>query len=483
MPGRIERHDESSQERPRKRRRDSVESERADSCSYPFPLQRPSPTNSTSTVGKRQRLDEAAMQNCPNISKDKHYKAWLIDAGRPLRSRDNMSQLPSPDVTARSFSRAPTNVSVKSTASVHDTDYRETLAKHNVNVPGDIPSRAFKEKVESMVFRLRDTPQLDDAAIERLRETMRDLQNKGEKEVKSKLGAKIIPGYDAPSDKRLEVVHGQLWNKAVPVPPDSTLLVAPLPLPKPKPDTAFSFSKIAFDRYQQGTMSSLVIEPNGPSFASPNQDLRFPYLVIEYKSQAKDGSIRVATNQAAGAGAVALNGLRETISRGLDLDPSDMDKIVVFLVTMDQNNASINVEWMGKTLDTNEYTYHFEELRMLSLRYGDSIQVLQRALKNIHGWASKDLLELIVNALNEYRNKNKEKKSPGPVEKPQVEEEFHAPPSPPTPPRSKRAKGATSKAHKETTKLRMRSKQDTQTQAETQHVGVRTRRTARLEET
>ncbi|MCJ1424262.1 hypothetical protein MMC29_002149 [Sticta canariensis] len=459
MPRRIEKHDESSQERLCKRRRVSVEPDKADSF-------------------KRQRLNDLNLRNCPHISRDERYKAWLINAGKPLRS-NNVSQLPSPDVTTQSFSRAPTSVSVKSTASVHDIDYREKLAKHNIYVPGEDPPPGFKEKVESMVFRLRETPELDDAAISPLRETMKDLQNKGEEEVKSKLGAKIIPGYDTPSDKRLEVVHGQLWNKAVPIPHDSTLLVPPLPLPKPKPDTTFAFSKTAFDRYQLGTMSSLVTEPNGPSFASPNQDLRFPYLVIEYKSQAKGGSIRVATNQAVGAGAVALNGLRETISCGLGLDPSDIDTIMVFSVTMDQNSACINVEWIGKPPDTNEYTYHLEELKMLSLRYDDSVQVLQRALKNIHGWAAEDLLKLLVNALNEYRNKDEKKKNADPVEKPQVEKELHAPPSPPKPPRSKRARGL--KAHKETTELHTQSKQDTQTQAETQPVGVRTRRKARLE--
>ena len=481
MPERIEKHDESSQERPHKRRRLYVEPEKADHCSYPFTPQRPSLANST--AGKRQRLDDANLQNCLRISRDEHYKAWLINAGRPLRSHNNMSQLPSPDVTTRSFSRAPTTFSQRTNASVHDLDYRDKLVKYNVYVPGEDPPPGFKEKVESMVFRLRETPELDDDAIKQLRKTMKDLQNKGEEEVKSKLGAKIIPGYNAPSDKNLEVVHGQLWNKAVPIPPDSTLLVPPLPLPKPKPDTTFAFSKTAFDRYQLGTMSSLVTEPNGPSFASPNQDLRFPYLVIEYKSQAKDGSIRVAINQAAGAGAVALNGLRETISRGLGLDPFDIDKIMVFSVAMDQNSACINVEWIGKIMDTNEYTYHFEELKMLSLRYDDSVQVLQRALKNIHGWAGEDLLKLLVNALNEYRNREGEKKNADSVEKPQVEEELRAPPSPPKPPRRKRPRGAASKAHKETTELRTRSKQDTQTQAETQPVGVRTRRRARLEET
>lgn len=216
-----------------------------------------------------------------------------------------------------------------------------------------------------MVFRQRESPELDDAAIKQLRNTMRDLQNKGEEEVRIKLGAHIIPGYSTSSDKRLEVVHGQSWNKAVPVPPDQNALEPPLPLPKPKPDTTFAYSKAAFNRSQLATMNLLVRNPNGPSFASPCQDIRFPFAVIEYKSKAKDGSIRVATNQAAGAGAVASNGFLELMSRASSLDAADPNKPLFFSVTMDQNSAYINVEWIGKTSDTNQHTFHHEELRML----------------------------------------------------------------------------------------------------------------------
>lgn len=257
---------------------------------------------------------------------------------------------------------------------------------------------------------------------------MKDLQSKGEEQVRNRLGAHVIPGYSIPSDKRLEVVHGQLWNKAVAVPPDLSFIEQPLPLPKPKPDTTFVFSKAAFDRFELATMDSLAQAPDGPSFASPNQDLRFPFAVIEYKSQAKGGSIYVATNQAVGAGAVALNGFRELMSRGPGLDASDLNKPLFFSVTMDQNSACINMEWIWKTPDTNQHTFHLEELRMLPLRYGDSIQILQRALKNIHDYAVNDLLKLVVDALDEYRTKIIKQKNADSVDKQRAEAELHAPP-------------------------------------------------------
>ncbi|KAL9037569.1 MAG: hypothetical protein Q9214_005645 [Letrouitia sp. 1 TL-2023] len=472
----LEKRNESSQERPRKRRRVS---EKADSCSYPFLSK--DRVFLISTAVKRRRLDDVSLQNCPHISRDEYYKAWLTNAGRPLRSH-KMSQLPSPDVTTRSFSRAPTNVSVRSTASVHDTDYRERLEQYNIYVPGENPPIGLKEEVQKIVFRLRESPEPDDTYIEGLKKVIKELQNKGEEEVRSKLGAHIIPGYDSPSDERLAVVHGQLWNKSIAVPLDSSFIEPPLPLPKPKPDTTFSFSKAAFNRFQLATINSLVQAPNGPSFASPYQDLRFPFASVEYKSQAKDGSIRVATNQGVGAGAIALNGYLELMSRGPGLDTTDFNKFLFFSVTIDQNIAYVNMVWVGKTPDTNQHSFHLEELRILPLQYDNSIRVLIRALKNIQDYAANTILKRVVDALDVYRN-NIIKKNADLVEKPQIGAGSHAPPSPPRPPQSKRARGAASKARKETTKLPTQSKQDTQTQAETQPVGARTRRKARVEET
>lgn len=268
-----------------------------------------------------------------------------------------MSQLPSPDTTARSFSRATTASSQRSTSSVSDPDYRARLEQYNIYIMEEKPPSGLRQEAEKIVFPERESPELDDAVIERLRDIMRDLQNKGEEEVRIRLGAHIVPGYSTPSDKRLEVVHGQLWTKTVPVPPDQNALEPPLPLPNPKPDTTFAFSKAAFNRSQLATMNLLVRNPNWPSFASPYPGLRFPFLVIEYKSQAKDGSTRVATNQAAGACAVASNSFLELISRGPGLNTTELKKPRFFSINIDQSSAYINFGWISKTPDTDQYAF------------------------------------------------------------------------------------------------------------------------------
>lgn len=478
MPARTKRRNTGSQEPPHKRRCVSVDAEVADSCSHIFSLQELSLANSTTAAKSWRHFGDVDVLERPQpIPRKEFLSNWFANLGWcRQKNPKNVSQLPSPDATARSLSRAATASSQKSNSSVSDFDYRGRLEQYNVYIMEEKPPPGLQRKAEEIVFRQRDSPELDDAAIEQLRDTMRDLQNKGEEEVRIRLGAQIVPDYSTPSDKRLNVVHGQLWNKAVPVPPDQNALEPPLPLPKPKPDTTFAYSKAAFSRSQLATINLLVRNPNGPSFASPCQDLQFPFAVIEYKSQAKGGSIRVATNQAAGAGAVASNGFLELMSRASSLEAINPNKPLFFSVSMDQNSAYINVQWVGKTSDTNQHAFHLEELRMLPLKYGDSIQVLQRALKNIYDYATDDLLKLVLHALDKYRNKIKQESNPGSVEKPRTEAEPRAPPSPPQPPCNKRAKRAATSSRPP-----VQSKPNTQTQTRNEHPGVRTRRTAHVD--
>lgn len=404
-----------------------------------------------------------------------------------------MSQLPSPDGTATaSFHKSTTTASSrKSTASVHDTDYRVTLEQYNIYIMEKEPNPEFIERANKIISCQRETPELDDAAVKRLRATMRELQNEGEEDVKNELGTVIIPGFNTPPNEKLNGISGQLWTKSIPVALDLNVLAVPLPLPKPKPDKAFGYAKAAFNPSQLSTIKLLTQGPLGPSFASPYEGLCFPFLVIELKSQAKDGSIRVARNQAAGAGAIALNGILELMSRGSTLDDLDLNRPLFFSVTMDQEFAGVNAHWIDKNPDTNQRTFYLEELKMLPLKYDDSIQVLQRAIKNIFDYAAGPHLKPILDALDEHRKKILAQRAAESVQKTGGEVDPHAPPSPPQPP-TKRVKGkaapgknerAACKAQVEATGRRTRSsQQNVQPEAEVQPPGVRTRWTANLAE-
>ncbi|KAF7505156.1 hypothetical protein GJ744_001222 [Endocarpon pusillum] len=85
-----------------------------------------------------------------------------------------MSHLPSPDGTATASSQrsGTTASSRKSTASVHDTDYRVTLEQYNIYIMAEEPPLELIERAKRIISYKRATPELDDAAIKKLRTTM-----------------------------------------------------------------------------------------------------------------------------------------------------------------------------------------------------------------------------------------------------------------------------------------------------------------------
>ena len=383
MPALIEKSDSSSREPSRKKRRLSADEEVAGSCSYPlpsFPIQKPSLPNFTAGKRRRHLEDVDVSEHRQPISKQELIYDWLNESGwsRPRETWNEMPPLPSPGVSGTVCTR-------KSTASVHDTDYRKTLKQYHIYIRDEKPPPKLAEQAMNIISRRRDTPELDDAAIDQLRKTMRGLENAGKEMVKISLGAVIIPGFNTCPNEKVESVPNELWTETVPVPLDQYAvalaqplsLPMPLPLPKPQPDIAFGYSEAAFNEFQLLTLPLLKNGPGGSSFASPSQDLRFPFLVVELKSKAEEGeSLHVAQHQAAGAGAISMNGILELLSRDARLDDLDLNKPLFFSVIMDQMVASLNVHWIGKAPNTKQHTFHLEELTMLPLRYDDSIQVL-----------------------------------------------------------------------------------------------------------
>ena len=79
------------------------------------------------------------------------------------------------------------------------------------------------------------------------------------------------------------------------------------------------------------TIDLLIDDQFGRSYAVPDQKLRFPFLDIEFKSQAKSGIHYIAINQAAGTGAIVLNGNFELYKRSFGAESFDIHEPQFFL--------------------------------------------------------------------------------------------------------------------------------------------------------
>ena len=356
----------------------------------------------------------------PERGKEEFVKSWLGTSCWSRRSSanneslleevlDNMPRkttdvLPSPDNTLNSIISS-SRKSEKSTASVSDTDYRNSLRYRNIYIERENPPMELVRRATRIISRPRASPEMDDATIQKLREKSRKLQNEAEEEIIQQLGPHIIPAMDEIPDQRLARNADQLWFNTVPVPLDPSILTNPLPLPRPKPDLTFGYSETAFTRNQLGTIDLLVDDQFGRSYAVPDQKLRFPFLDIEFKSQAKNGTHYIATNQVAGAGAIVLDGHLELMRRSFGVERFDFDEPQFFSVTMDHELARINVHWVRAPTEGGRHSFHVEGLSKHLLDDVNGIKAVRRAVKNILDYGSDARLRKLCEALDAYREK------------------------------------------------------------------------------
>ena len=353
--------------------------------------------------------------------KDKFIKSWLSTSRWSRRSSvdnktlfgevsDDMPRraadvLPSPSDSFSFNSNISSSRTEKSTASVHDTDYRNSLRYRNIYINHDDPSVELVRRATRIISRPRASPEMDDPTVQELRNTARRLENEAEDVIVQQLAPGIIPAMKKVPDSRLASTADQPWFNSVPVSLNPNVLTNPLPLPRPKPDLAFGYSEAAFTEKQLMTIDLLIDDQFGRSYAVPDQKLRFPFLDIEFKSQAKNETHYIATNQVAGAGAIALNGNFELHKRSFGAESFDFSEPHFFSITMDHQLACVNVHWLSAPTDGGRNSFHVEGISQHLLRDPTGLRAVTRAIKNILDYGSDARLRKLCEALDAYREK------------------------------------------------------------------------------
>lgn len=294
----------------------------------------------------------------------------------------------------------------RSKVSVNDSDYRtSTLHKRHVYIDEFDPPPELVRRAQRIMSRPRVTPEMDDRQVEEIRRKVRSLENVNEADLEQQLAPDLIPSMYKLPDERLARSAKQVWTNMVPLPLDADLLKPPPPMPNPAPDLCLGYGPKAFNRKQQAAIELLVDDPFGQSYAVPEPQIRFPFLAIEFKSQAKKGTHYVATNQAAGAGSLALNGHSELIRRSFGEEGFDYNEPQFFSVTMDHEFARINVHWLKRSTGGSQQSFHVENLKGHFLKDPAAIRALSKAIKNIIDYNLDERLEQLTAALDRYRAK------------------------------------------------------------------------------
>lgn len=362
-------------------------------------------------TGQVDYIERWLDESCPSGRTSTEDETQLLGVADAMPRK---SVLPSP---VDSFDRttSTSRKSERSATSVHDSDYRQSLRYRNIYINREDPPSELMQRAKKIISRPRTSPEMDDEAARQLIKTSRRVEDEGEEVIVQQLAPGIIPAMKMVPDRRLASNADQPWSNSVPVPLDPSILTNPLPLPKPKPDLAFGYSQAAFTRNQLGTIELLVDDQFGRSFAVPDQKLRFPFLDIEFKSQAKNGTHYIATNQTAGAGAITLSGNMDLTQRSFGTEKIDYEEPQFFSVTLDHQLACVNVHWIKAPVDGGNHSFHVEGLSKHLLNDANGLRAVTRAIKNILDYGADTRLRTLCEALDAYREivvRNREAANP-----------------------------------------------------------------------
>src|SRR5256885_960825 len=117
-------------------------------------------------------------------------------------SRKPVPVLPSP---GNSFENTITTSrkSERSAVSVHGTDYRQSLRYRNIYIERENPPAELMRRAHRIISRSRTSPEMDDAAIQELKDTSRGLQDEAGEEIVQQLAPQINPSMKKIPDQRL----------------------------------------------------------------------------------------------------------------------------------------------------------------------------------------------------------------------------------------------------------------------------------------
>lgn len=307
--------------------------------------------------------------------------------------------------------RITPSASTKHTPSVGDvraTDFRDSLCEHNIFINGTDASKELMERAKRIITNKELFPEMNDDLAQKLAVTAQNLETGTEDDIVEELGGVLIPTKMNLPHQNLQCISNRLWSNAVEIPPDPDELAMPPILPKPKPHLVFGYSKIAFNNNQLKAMK-LLKGQLGENYAMPDGKIRFPFLVIKFKSQAASGTHFTATNQLANAGAVAMEGtlqLARRISAGGNID---FDQPQFFSLSIDHSTANVNVHWLSRNDENGAFCFNMKHLLQRFLD-ADGLKAVDRAVKGILHYGVNKRLKKIQRELDTFaQNTLKEK--------------------------------------------------------------------------
>ena len=329
-----------------------------------------------------------------------------------MAEREDTLPNPSEDMpqSARSFNQqggsrstsaiAPSNAMRPSFINAQVQQFETLLDECNIHIDDeDAPSKLI-DRAKEIILPPDSSFEMDDVTADELKRKLKSIRKKKESVFVRDIGSRLFPAMINIPDQRLSAERDTLWNQAVTIEPDPVPLLIQRKLPRPKPDLAFAYSGAAFDKNQNMAIG-LLSTGDERSYAKPVETLRFPFLQIEFKS-ISSGNMKVAENQVANGGAIAMRGLLELYRRISAEKDIDMDMPQFFSLCLDQNCSFVNVHWLSYSADNMTLSFHMVRIGSYFLDLSKSLKEVHQIVKNILDYGLRERLPRIRKALDKY---------------------------------------------------------------------------------
>ncbi|TKA64920.1 hypothetical protein B0A49_12968 [Cryomyces minteri] len=240
---------------------------------------------------------------------------------------------------------------------------------------------------------MEDVPGVGNEEIERWCKEILSVEDEGEDEIAGKLGVTL------PVFPRVGSEHEHLARKnkrpfgatsellpavAASLQPDSLL-------PRirgPVPDITYGIKPSAFNTPQEICHN----QPPLNEIHQPIADLYWPFLAVEIKSQAKGGSLYVATNQCAGSGSACVKAM-DILSTDYPL--SNDTPLLAFSCAVDGGTAKLYVHWQSSPGE-----FHLATIQRYLLSDPQYLHDLYRHVYSIIHWGTHERLSYIRRVLD-----------------------------------------------------------------------------------
>jgi len=274
-----------------------------------------------------------------------------------------------------------------------DASYRDYILKHHgiIVLASSPPATFVKEKALEILNRERD----DDPTANRLMVIGANLAEAQDSR-EAKLTILISKYFPDVEQYMISTIDGlrnvittgtksQWKTDLMPYKPGRQAVVAP------KTDLHYGFTIYAF---AAGVSDEIITHERIGHLAHANPDNIFPFLLIEFKAEITRGTLRHAADQAASAGALSINALRQflCLSHADGYEPPMLDTIH-FSCVLDAKVAEIWVHWF------EEETFRSAIVARSFLQDTLQLIVFLRMLKNIVDWGFNTRLPLIRDGL------------------------------------------------------------------------------------